>query len=190
MITASQLRAGMAIRYQDQSYKVLLADYHPGQGQMGGSNHVRLRNLSTGTLWEHNFRADLRLEDLAAERQALEFLYEDRGSCVFMNPLTYEQVEIPTEMIGEPAHFLEPGVRVPVDFVEDRPVGVVFPEILDVRIADTPPPSHGQADSAWKPARLPNGVEVMVPPFVKTGDSIRLNLAEMRYMDRVKARSA
>jgi elongation factor P len=190
MITASQLRAGMAIRYQDQSYKVLVADYHPGQGKMGGVNHVRLRNLTTGTLWEHSFRADLKLDELPVERHSLEFLYADADTCVFMNPDNYEQAEVPAAVIGEQTRFLEPGARLPVEFIEDRPVSVVFPDVLDVKIADTPPPLHGQPDSTWKPARLANGVEVMVPPFVKTGDSIRLNLAELKYMDRVKAAKA
>jgi elongation factor P len=189
MITASQLRAGMAIRYQDQSYKVLIADYHPGQGKMGGVNHARLRNLATGTLWEHSFRADLKLEQLPAERQTLEFLYATPDACVFMNPDTYEQVEIPQAVIGEQARFLDAGSRLPVDFVEERPIGVVFPEVIDVRIDDTAPPLHTQGDGPWKPARLPNGVEIMVPPFVKTGDSIRLNLVEMRYMDRLKTKA-
>lgn len=62
MITASQLRAGMAIRFEREIYKVLIADYHPGQGKMGGTSHARLRNLSTGTLWEHSFRSDLKLK--------------------------------------------------------------------------------------------------------------------------------
>ena len=190
MITANQLRAGMAIRFESEAYKVLAADYHPGQGRMGGVNHARLRNLSTGTLWEHSFRADLRLEELPAERQTLEFLYDDDEYCVFMNPGNYEQVEVPRSVIGEQAHFLETGMKLPVDFVEGRPVGVVFPDVVDVKIEDTQPPTHGQADSAWKPALLANGVEIMVPPFVKTGDAVRINLNELKYMDRARTKSA
>ena len=189
MIAASQLRAGLAVRYEHQPYKVLAADYHPGQGKMGGVNHVRLRNLDTGTLWEHSFRAELKLEELAVEKQSLDFLYETGGQCCFMNPSSYEQVDLPAEVIGEQARFLEAGMSVPVEFVEGRAVSVVFPEILEVSIVDTAPPLHGQQDSTWKPARLGNGVQIMVPPFVKTGDSIRLNLVEMKYMDRAKAKA-
>jgi translation elongation factor P/translation initiation factor 5A len=68
MITASQLRAGMAIKYEGQKYKVLTADYHPGQGKMGGATHARLQNLSTATLWEHSFRSDLKLEEIPIDR--------------------------------------------------------------------------------------------------------------------------
>jgi elongation factor P len=188
MISASQLRAGLAIRYEQQPYKVLAADYHPGQGKMGGVNHVRLRNLATGTQWEHSFRAELKLEELPVERQTLDFLYENGGQCCFMNPETYEQVDLPVAVVGPQAKFLEAGMSLPVEFVEGRAVSVVFPEILEVSIADTAPPLHGQQDSTWKPARLKNAVEIMVPPFVKTGDCVRLNLLEMKYMDRAKAR--
>ncbi|MGA2186180.1 MAG: hypothetical protein ABSH47_24460 [Bryobacteraceae bacterium] len=188
MITASQLRAGLAIRYEHQPYKVLAADYHPGQGKMGGANHVRLRNLETGTLWEHSFRAELKIEELTVERQTLDFLYENGGQCCFMNAESYEQVDLPAAVIGPQAKFLEAGMSLPVEYIEGRAVSVVFPDILEVSIADTAPPLHSQQDSTWKPARLANGVEIMVPPFVKTGDSIRLNLVEMKYMDRARAK--
>jgi elongation factor P len=190
MITASQLRAGMAIRHENQAYRVLAADYHPGQGKMGGTNHVRLRNLTTGTVWEHSFRAELRLEELAVDRRALEFLYEDGGHCVFMDPESYEQVEVPAAVIGEQRRFLDPGMRLPVEFVEGRAVSAVLPPVVDVVIAETAPALHGQQDSNWKSARLSNGVEIMVPPFIERGETIRLSLAELRYMDRAKTKSA
>lgn len=186
MMNASQLRAGMAIRFEGQSYKVVHAEYHPGQGKMGGAAHVRLNNLSTGTLWEHSFRAELKLEVLPVERQSLDFLYADSGQCCFMNPESFEQVEIAASLIGPQASFLQPEMRLPVEFVEGRPVSVVFPDILDVRVADTAPPVHAQQDSTWKAARLDNGVEVMVPQFIKTGDLIRLDVANLRYMERAK----
>jgi elongation factor P len=183
VITASPLRGGMAIKHQGQDYRVVSAEYHPGQGKMGGVTHARLQNLGTGTLWEHSFRAELKLEDLPAERQALEFLYADGDQCCFMNPETYEQTEIAKSTVGPRAFFLEAGMKLAVDFVEGRPVSVLFPDVLEVKIADTAPPAHQQADAAHKPAKLENGVEVMVPQFVKTGDVIRLDL---KHMDRAK----
>jgi elongation factor P len=190
MISASQIRAGMAIRYEDQLYKVLAADYHPGQGKMGGVNHLRLQNIHTGTTWEHSLRADLRVAEALVERQTLEYLYSDDSACFFMHPTSCEQTDIPNSLIGERVKFLEPGMQVPVEFVEDRPISVVFPDYIEVKIADTAPPIHGQADSTWKAARLSNGVQVQVPPFVKTGDAIRLSLSDLRYMDRVKAKGS
>jgi len=186
MVTASQLRAGMAIRYDGQLYKVLIADYHPGQGKMGGVTHARLKNLSTGTLWEHSFRSDLKLDDLPVEKQPMDFLYADSEQCYFMNPETYEQVGIPTSVIGEQARFLQPGMRVAVEFVEGQPMSVAFPDIMEVRVANTAPPVHQQTDSVWKTARLENGAEIMVPQFIKVGDCIRLDVANLKYIDRAK----
>jgi elongation factor P len=190
MILASQIRAGMAIRFEHQDYKVIAADYHPGQGKMGGVTHARLKNLGTGTQWEHSFRSELKLETLPLERQPLEFLYADGDAYYFMNPETYEQTEVPRGLIGEQAAFLDPGFRLSVEFLDGRPVSVVFPDIIEVRIADTAPAQHAQQDSAWKPARLDNGIQVMVPQFVKSGDMIRLDMLAMKYMDRVKGSSA
>jgi elongation factor P len=187
MITASQLRAGMAFKYQGQDYRTVTAEYHPGQGKMGGVTHVRLQNLATGTFWETSFRSDLKVEDMPVERQLLEFLYVDGDQCFFMNPETYEQIEIAKANVGPLAGFLEAGKSVSVDFVEGRPVSVLFPDVLEVRIADTAPPLHQQQDSTFKPAKLANGVEVMVPQFIKTGDAIRLDLRTLKYMDRVKS---
>jgi elongation factor P len=99
-------------------------------------------------------------------------------------------VEIPASILGGTASFLSDGMQLPVEFVEGHAVSVIVPDFVEVVIDDTAPPSHGQADSAWKTARLANGVEVMVPPFVKSGDTIRLNLTTLKYMDRARAKSA
>jgi len=186
MVLASQMRAGMAIVFENQSYRVVAAEYHPGQGKMGGVMHARLQNLETGTFWEHSFRSELKLQDLPVERTSLEFLYADAGQLCLMNPENYEQTEIPSSLVGPRAAFLEPGMKLPVDFVNGRAVNVLFPEMIEVRIADTAPATHQQADSAFKPARLANGIEVMVPQFIKAGDLIRLDLETMKYMDRAR----
>lgn len=190
MVNASQLRAGMAIKFEGQQYKVIAAEYHPGQGKMGGATHARLQNLETRTFWEHSFRSELKLDTIPVERQPLEFLYTDGDQCVFMNQDTYEQIEVEKATVGEQAEFLEPGMKLGVEFVDGRPFGVLFPDVVEVKIADTAPASHQQVDSTFKPAKLTNGVQVMVPQFVKTGDLIRLDLNTLKYMDRVKAKQA
>ena len=186
MVLASQMRAGLAIRYEGQTYKVLVADYHPGQGKMGGATHARLKNLSSGALWEHSFRADLKLEDLPIGKQNMTFLYSDAGRFYFMNPDSFEQVEIEADLIGKQGALLQPDMQVIVEFVEDAPASVVFPEILEVRVAETAPPVHAQQDSTWKTALLENGAEIMVPQFIKVGDLIRLDVANLKYMERAK----
>jgi elongation factor P len=176
----------MAIVFENQTYRVVAADYHPGQGQMGGAAHARLQNLGTGTFREHSFRAELRLQDLPVQRQSLEFLYADGDQLCFMDPENYEQMEMPRSIVGTRAAFLEAGMKLPVDFVNGQPVHVLFPDLIEVKIADTAPATHQQADSAFKPAKLSNGVEIMVPQFIKAGDAVRLDLETMKYVDRAR----
>jgi len=186
MVSASQLRPGMVVRYENQTYRVVAADYHPGQGRMGGVSHARLKNLSTGTFWEHSFRSELRLEEKASDKRAMTFLYSDGDHCYFMDPDTYEQIAIPESMVGPQAVFLLPEMRLNIELVEGTPVGVQFPEMMEVRVADTAPPIHQQQDNTWKPARLENGLEIMVPQFIKTGDVVRLDVENLKYVDRAK----
>jgi elongation factor P len=186
---ASEVRAGMGIRYEGQTYKVLAADYHPGQGKMGGVLHARLRNLETGTQWQHSFRAEQRLEEVPLEKRPVDFLYVDGGDCYFMDPDNCEQFVVPAILIGDQFRLLQTDMRVSVEFLGERPISVHFPDVLEVRVADTAPAMHNQQDSTWKPARLDNGIQIMVPQFIKSGDLVRLDTAELKYMDRVKAAS-
>ncbi len=187
MVSAAQLRAGMAIRYEGQVFKVTSSEYHPGQGKMGGVAHARLRNVSTGALREISLRAELKMEEVPLEKQSLTFLYSDPERSYFMNPESYEQVEVENSMIGPQIRFLQADMRLPVEFVDGSPVAVVFPEIMEGRVSETPPPAHGQQDNTWKTARLENGIEILVPQFIKTGDVIRVEVAGLRYVDRSKA---
>lgn len=106
-----------------------------------------------------------------------------------MNPETYEQTEIAREVIGPRAELLVPGMKLAIEFLEGRPVNVVFPDVLELKVADTAPPLHQQADTNFKTAKLENGIDVLVPQFVKTGDLIRLNVETMRYMARADAKA-
>jgi elongation factor P len=89
--------------------------------------------------------------------------------------------------MGEHARFLKAGMELPVEFVNGAPISVLFPDVLEVCIADTTPAIHAQQDSTWKSATLDNGVEIMVPQFIKTGDMIRLDMHSLKYMDRAKS---
>jgi elongation factor P len=176
----------MAIRHDGHLYKVVTAEYHPGQGKMGGVTHAHLLNLETGTLWDHGFRADIKLDDLPLDKVPMDYLYTDGDLCVFMNPETFEQVEIPAVKLGRQAALLREQMRIAVEFADDKPVSVQFPDFLEVRILDTAPPAHNQQDTTWKEATLENGLLIMVPQFIKTGDRIRLDVQKLQYMDRAK----
>ena len=186
MVVASQLRPGMAVRLEGKTYRVLGATYHAGQGKMGGVTHAQLKNLSTGTLLDQAFRADLRLEDLPIEKQMMEFLYSDADQCCFMHPDTYEQLEVPASVIGSRARFLQPQMQLAIEFVEGRPINVVFPETIEVEVTETAPPTHQQQDNTLKSATLDNGIQIRVPQFIKAGDVIRLDVESLKYIERAK----
>jgi elongation factor P len=166
---------------------VIDSQYHIGQGKMPGSVHTKLRNVLKGTFKELRFRPEERMEETQLEKHEMEFLYSDADSATFMNPRTYDQVSIPLEAIGGAAKFLQPEVKVPVEFYEGQPVSIVFPEIVEVKIQTTAQPVHQQQDNTYKSATLENGMELMVPQFIKLGETIRVEVATGKYVDRVRA---
>jgi len=187
MLVASQLRAGTALRLSGDVWKVLAAEYHGGGGKMGGVTHARLRNVKTGTQREWRFRADEPVEVVELEKQPMQFLYSNADAATFMNPETFDQTDIRLELLGKAAPFLTPEMTVPVEFCEGRPIGVTFPEIVEVRVAETAPPIHTQGtDNVWKQARLENGVVLHVPPFIAEGEGIRVDVEKGTYVERAK----
>jgi len=154
---------------------------------MSGVAHVRLRNVSSGALWETSFRGLQKLEQLEVERQVLEFLYADDDFSYFMHPATFEQRAISNIVIGPPRVFLESGVQATVELVEGEPVALVIPEIQEGRVAETPAPAHGAQDSTWKTARLENGLEILVPQFIKGGDRVRVDINDTGYSKTIES---
>lgn len=186
MIIASELRTGMAIRIEGQIYKVLDVESKAGTAKLGGVVKTKLRNAASGRMWEPHFRPDQRLEDIQLEQQMMEFLFADGDFCTFMNSHTYEQVELPRIMLGPADQFLQPGITLPVEFFEGKPISVVIPDIVDARVATTAPSAHAAQDSAWKEATLENGLEVRVPLFIGPGETVRVDVRTGRYIDRAR----
>ena len=192
MIIASQLREGMAVRIQGEVYKVLEVAVKAGGGQLGGVVRTKLRNLTSGRMWEPHFRPDERLEELELQKQTLEFLYSDADNAFFMHPQTYEQVELPLAMLGHSEKLLQAGITLPVEFYDGRPVNIVFPATVEARVTNTAPPAHAAEDSTWKEATLDNGMEIKVPLFIAPGEMLRIDVKTGKYLERVreKKRSA
>jgi elongation factor P len=187
MVIASELKPGMVIRSEGQVYKVLDVESKAGAAKMGGVVKATLSNLHTSRLLEKHFRPQERLQELELQRYNMEFLYSGEGSSTFMNPVTFEQVEIASEMIGPTKEFLQSGMELPVDFFEGKPVNVILPQIVEARIETTAPPIHAQQDSAWKEATLENGLQIRVPLFIAPGETVRVEVKTGRYVDRVRA---
>jgi elongation factor P len=185
MLIASDLRAGLVARIEGALYKVIEVTHHAGQGKMGGFTHAKLRHIETGTTRESRLHPDERIEDLTPERQTLQFLYRDDRFSHFMHPETFEQVDIENTRLGSAARFLTEAMTVPVEFVDDRVIGVVMPDVVDVKVTVTTPPerSHG-GTNVWKEATLENGVKIMVPRFIAPGEIIRVDVERGTYVER------
>ena len=186
MIIASQLRPGMVLKIGGDLFKVIESDYHLGQGKMPGSVHAKARHVLKGTFKELRFRPEDRLDDVTLDKQDMEFLYSDADSAVFMNPTTSDQVSIPREAIGAAEKFLKPEMKVPVEFHEGEPLSIVFPSIMEMKVATTAQPMHQQQDNTYKYATLANGLEVLVPQFIRPGEIVRIEVATGKYVDRVR----
>jgi len=186
MVNASDLRAGMVIRIDNEPFRVLEAEFHIGQGKMPGSVHAKLRDVLKGTTKELRFRPEERLEETALEKQGMEFLYSDADSATFMNPQSFEQVSISLEAIGPGHAFLKMEMTVPVEFYNGRPVSVILPESVELTVQTTAPPAHQQQDSTFKPATLENGMEVMVPQFIAPGETVRIDATTGKYLERLR----
>jgi elongation factor P len=176
----------MALRIEGQVYKVLEVEVKAGAGQAGGVVKTKLRNVVSGRTWEPHFRPDERMEELEVERQTMEYLFADAEAVTFMNPETFEQVEIPRATLGPAEKILREGVRLPVEFFEGRPISIVLPSMVEARVAETAPPQRSQQDSTWKEATLDNGLQVLVPLFIAPGELVRVDVKTGKYMERVR----
>lgn len=186
MVIASQLHDGMAVRIQNEVYKVLEVDVKAGGGQLGGVVKTKLRNVTSGRMWEPHFRPDERLDNLELQKQTMEFLYSDDDNAVFMHPETYEQVEVPLATLGHSPNLLQAGMRLSVEFFDTRPISVVFPTTVEARVTDTAPPAHSGEDTTWKEATLDNGLHIKVPLFITTGEVVRIEVKSNKYLERVR----
>ncbi|HXW89324.1 MAG TPA: hypothetical protein VEK33_02145 [Terriglobales bacterium] len=187
MVNASELREGMAIRIEGQVYKVLGVEAKAGAAKMGGVVKTKLINVRSGRMWEPHFRPLERLEDLELERRPMEFLFAEDDTCTFMHPDTYEQVEVARAILGPGERFLQAGMQLPVEFFEGELISAVFPDLAEVRVADTAPATHSQQDSAWKEATLENGLDIRVPMFIAPGERVRVEVKTGRYIERVRS---
>jgi elongation factor P len=176
MVTAAELKAGMVIRVEGQIYKVLEVESKVGAAKLGGVVKTKLSNVQSHRMWEAHFRPQERLEEFELERHTMEFVFAVAGTCTFMIPETFEQVEIPSVILGPTEKFLQPGMRLSVEFFDGEPSSVAFPEVAEARVAETTLPAHSQRESAWKEATLENGLSIQVPLFIGPGDTVRVDV--------------
>ena len=183
-INGNEIRPGNVIEHDDGLWVAVKTNaVKPGKG--GAYNQVELKNLINGTKLNERFRAAETVEKVRLEQKDFTFLYEQGEALVFMDQESYEQLELDKDFVGERAAFLQDGMTVTVELHEERPIGVSLPDQVTLAITEADPVVKGQtAASSYKPAVLENGVRVMVPPFISSGERIVVDTNEITYIRR------
>lgn len=187
MVTASELRDGMAIRIDRNVYRVLEVESKAGAAKMAGTVRVRLSNVHSGRLWDQHFRPQEKLEDVELEKRRLEFLYSDGVQCIFQRLDSFEQVEFPATALGWAEKLLQSGAEVTAEFFEGEPIDLALPPTMEAHVQSTVPPARAQQEAARKDATLDNGMHVQVPLFVAPGETVAIDVKTGRYVERVRA---
>ncbi len=186
MARASDLKAGMVLPLEKNLYKVFHVEYHMGGGKMGGLVHAKLKGLKSGVLIDRKFKPEERLEIADLDRKVMEFLYKDAEGYFMMDPESYDQVQLDKYHLEAVDPFLQPNMKLTVEFLGEDPIHVIFPEWVELQVASTPPGLGSLQDEVTKPATLSNGLQVQVPQFIKAGDLVKVNVATKKYMERLK----
>jgi elongation factor P len=185
-ISANDIRRGMVIVFEGQPCKVMDFHHHT-PGNLRAMVQARLRNLISGNSFEHRFRSNDTIEKAYLSQQKMEYLYSDGDMHHFMNSDNYEQIAMSEEDLGDAAQWLMPGLKIEVEFYEGSPIGVTLPDAMELVVEYTEPSLKGATvTNANKPATLENGVSIQVPPFIESGEKIRVNPSESKYIERVK----
>lgn len=185
-VKATQLRPGMVISHEGQLFTVFSTE-HRTPGNKRGSMQTKMKNLRTGSIVDYRFRAEEFVERAIVDEIEFEYLYNEGDAYHFMNTETFEQIHLNKEELGEAVYYLIPNTLVKVEFYENKPIGVSVPDTIDLLVVDTEPTvQKATASAVMKPAKLETGLVVNVPPFVGTGDKIRVDTTEGRYIQRVQ----
>ncbi len=186
MVLASHLKTGMILQIEKSLYKVLATEYHMGGGKMGGLVHMKLREVRSGLLSDRKFKPDEKLDNVELGRKTMEFLYKDAEGYYMMDPDSYEQIQLSQSLMETFSPFLQPNMRLPVEFLEGEPVNVIFPEWVELEVVSTPPSISSLQDEVYKPATVSNGMQIQVPQFIKVGDMVRVSVMTKKYLERGK----
>ncbi len=185
-LTATQIRRGMVLVFEGDPCRIIEFRHHT-PGNLRAMVQAKLKNLRTGSSFEHRFRAADTIEKAAMETRELEFLYQGGDSYHFMNSADYDQFELDAEALGDAAPWMQPGMKILAEYYDGKPIGIQLPNSLTLEIVETAPVVRGATKTASsKPAKLENGVTVNVPEFVEQGTRVRVNPSTGEYLDRAK----
>src|SRR5260370_35195264 len=171
MITSTQLRPGMVIKFNNDLYSIFSAS-HRTPGNLRGFGQVKMRHLRNGSMTEHRFSSEDKVDRAVMEETEMEYLYDDGEYFYFMNTENYEQMHLTKDLLGDAVNYLIPQLKVNVEFYEGKPISVELPPSVDMTVVETEPGLKGATVSnVTKPAKMETGLVVLVPPFIKAGES-------------------
>jgi len=184
MISATQMRPGMVIKFNNDLFSIFSVN-HRTPGNLRGFVQAKMRNLRSGTMIEHRFSSEDRVERAQLDEREMEYLYDDGDYFYFMDTENFEQMHLTREILGDGVGYLIPQLRVHIEFYEGKPMSVELPPTVDLTVVETEPSLKGATVSnVTKPAKLETGLVVQVPPFIATGEKIRVSTAEGTYQER------
>jgi elongation factor P len=186
MIAATQIKRGMAIKLNGELYRVF-SFQHITPGNWRGMVQTKLKSIKSGSIIEHRFRSEDRVEQAYLETHEVEYLYSDGSDYYFMNTESFEQFHLPAELLEDAIPYLISNIKLQVEYCEGNPIGVELPASVALKVISTEPALRGATVSnVNKPATLETGLVIQVPPFVNEGEVIRVDTSEGKYLERVK----
>jgi elongation factor P len=185
-INGNEIRPGNVIEHKGTLWVAVKTQaVKPGKGPAYAQ--VELKNAIDGTKLNERFRSSETVERVRLEQKDYQFLYAEGDMFTFMDMDTYEQIELPRDFLEERAAFLQDGMKVNVESHEGRPIGVTLPDQVTLKVVEADPVVKGQtAASSYKPAKLENGVRILVPPFVEAGERVVVDTNESTYVRRAE----
>ena len=184
-IGAGEIRVGMLLEYKGDLWQVLKTQHvKPGKG--GAFAQVEMKSVHKNTKLNERFRSSESVEKASLEETNFNFIYEDENNYIFMNPKSFEQIEIKKETVGEKGKLLTENLKVSVSFYNETPISVDLPNQVNCKIESTDVALKGQTvSSSYKPAILDNGLNIQVPPFIESGDEIIVDTRNLEYIKKI-----
>jgi elongation factor P len=174
----------MVIKFNNELYSIFSVN-HRTPGNLRGFVQVKMRSLRSGSMTEHRFSSEDKVEKALLEEHEMQYLYDDGEYYYFMNTENFEQMHLMKDLLGDATQYLIPQLMVKVEFYEGKPMSVDLPATVDMTVLETEPGMKGATVSnVTKPAKLETGLVVQVPSFITEGEKIRVNTAEGTYQER------
>ena len=184
-INAGEIRVGMLLEYKNDLWQVLKTQHvKPGKG--GAFAQVEMKSLNKNTKLNERFRSSETVEKASLEETTFNYLYSDEVNYFFMEPKTFEQIEIKKETVGDKGKLLTENLEVSVSFYNEKPLSIELPNQVQCKIETTDVALKGQTvSSSYKPAILDNGLNIQVPPFIEAGDKIVVDTRNLEYVKKI-----